>query len=237
MLTYSQGRSKMIEPMRYYYDIHDLEHIENVYSEQTEDGQRMYNTPDGNKYPSVTTVIGLETREHIKLWRQRIGEEKANRITAGASRRGTKMHNIFENYLRAETDDIGIENPLQKEMFLAVQPVLDEITPIALEAPLWSDELRMAGRVDCIGILNDELCIIDFKTSAKHKDEKYIKSYFMQETAYACMVNELTGEQPTNLVTIVAIEGGYSQMFMTEPYGYIDDLVKLRKRYESLYGV
>ena len=132
MLTYSQGRSKMIEPMRYYYDIHDLEHIENVYSEQTEDGQRMYNTPDGNKYPSVTTVIGLETREHIKLWRQRIGERRSNRITAGASRRGTKMHNIFENYLRAETDDIGIENPLQKEMFLAVQPVLDEITPIAL---------------------------------------------------------------------------------------------------------
>ena len=121
----------MLEPMRYYYDIHDLEHIENVYSEQTESGQRMYNTPDGNKYPSVTTVIGLETREHIKLWRQRIGEEKANRITAGASRRGTKMHNIFESYLRAETDDIGIENPLQLEMFKAVQETSDgQQTPI-----------------------------------------------------------------------------------------------------------
>ena len=56
-------------------------------------------------------------------------------------------------------------------MFKAVQPVLDDIIPIALEAPLYSHELQMAGRVDCIGIANDSLAIIDFKSSSKPKQE------------------------------------------------------------------
>ena len=56
-------------------------------------------------------------------------------------------------------------------MFEAVQPVLDEIIPIALEAGMWSDSLQMAGQVDCVGVWGDELAIIDFKTSSKPKEE------------------------------------------------------------------
>ena len=218
-------------------NIEDLEHLAegSEFTATTRDSGRVYDCPNGMRYPSVTTVIGLKTREHIKAWRARVGEEKANRITAGASRRGTRMHDLYETYLRAE-EEVVFKNPLEREMFECIAPVLNDITPIALEAPLWSEELEMAGRVDCIGILNGELSIIDFKTSSKHKEGNHVGQYFLQETAYSMMVKELTGEQPSQLVTIVAIEGGYSQMFVSEPFGYIDELKELRNRYRKLYG-
>ena len=48
-----------------------------------ETGKRVYLTPEGNKYPSVTTVIGSnpEKMKGIMRWRKRVGEEKANAIS------------------------------------------------------------------------------------------------------------------------------------------------------------
>ena len=140
----------------------DLETLQETMSRVQEDGKRYYQTPEGQKYPSVTTVTGLLSKDHIKLWRKRVGEETANKITKQATTRGTRMHNIFEQYLRAE-EPIFFDNIMESSMFEAVQPVLDEIIPIALEAGMYSDSLQMAGQVDCVGVWGDELAIIDFK--------------------------------------------------------------------------
>ena len=65
----------------------------------TVDGKRQYMTPDGT-FPSITTVLGRKKAQAIKKWRERVGEEEANKITTQASRRGTNMHKVVENYLQ-----------------------------------------------------------------------------------------------------------------------------------------
>jgi|TARA_B110000858_G_scaffold81941_1_gene95024 ATP-dependent exoDNAse (exonuclease V) beta subunit len=214
----------------------DLELLE--MNAQQVDGKRLYETPTGEKYPSVTTVTGLASREHIKLWRERVGADEANKITAHATKRGTKMHELFETYLRAE-EDVVFENIFQEQMFNAALPILDEIQPIALEAPLYSHTLKMAGRVDCVGLFEDKLCIIDFKTSGKWKEEYMAKSWYVQMTAYALMVEEMTGNAIEEVIAIVVVEGqtGGVQVFGSYPDEHVEDLVALRKQYENLYGV
>ena len=214
----------------------DLESLQDNMTRGQENGKRFYQTPDGQKYPSVTTVTGLLTRDHIKLWRERVGEEEANKISSVAARRGTKMHALFEQYLRAE-EELVFENILDQAMFNAVQPVLDDIVPIALEAGMYSDSLQMAGQVDCVGLWDDELCIIDFKTSAKYKEEYMADPWFHQMTAYAIMVEELTGEEIDSIVAVVAVDGGGVQVFEADPREYVEKLYDLRQRYANLHGV
>ena len=214
----------------------DLESLQDNMTRGQENGKRFYQTPDGQKYPSVTTVTGLLTRDHIKLWRERVGEEVANKISSVAARRGTKMHALFEQYLRAE-EEIVFENILDQAMFNAVQPVLDDIIPVALEAGMYSDSLQMAGQVDCVGLWDNELCIIDFKTSAKYKEEYMADPWFHQMTAYAIMVEELTGEEIDSVVAVVAVDGGGVQVFEADPRDYVEKLYELRNRYSTLYGV
>ena len=214
----------------------DLEKLQETMSRVQEDGKRYYQTPEGQKYPSVTTVTGLLSRDHIKLWRKRVGEETANKITKQATTRGTRMHNIFEQYLRAE-EPVFFDNIMESSMFEAVQPVLDEIIPIALEAGMWSDSLQMAGQVDCVGVWGDELAIIDFKTSSKPKEEYMADGWFHQMTAYAIMVEELTGEVIDRIVAVVGVDGGFCQVFEADPREYVDKLYGLRNQYRTLYGV
>ena len=214
----------------------DLEKLQETMTRVQEDGKRYYQTPEGQKYPSVTTVTGLLSKDHIKLWRKRVGEETANKITKQATTRGTRMHNIFEQYLRAE-EPIFFDNIMESSMFEAVQPVLDEIIPIALEAGMWSDSLQMAGQVDCVGVWGDELAIIDFKTSSKPKEEYMADGWFHQMTAYAIMVEELTGEVIDQIIAVVAVDGGFCQVFGADPREYVDKLYGLRQQYRNLHGV
>ena len=216
--------------------LYDLEGLQESMTRVQENGKRFYETPEGQRYPSVTTVTGLLTRDHIKLWRERVGAEEANKISSVAARRGTKMHSLFEQYLRAE-EELVFENILDESMFNAVQPVLDDIVPVALEAGMWSDSLQMAGQVDCVGVWDNELCIIDFKTSAKYKEEYMADPWFHQMTAYAIMVEELTGEVINSVVAVVAVDGGGVQVFEADPRDYVDKLYKLRQRYANLHGV
>ena len=222
--------------MNEFISLGDLESLQESMSRVQEDGKRFYVSPTGEKYPSVTTVTGLLTRDHIKLWRERVGEEEANKISSVAARRGTKMHSLFEQYLRAE-EELVFENILDESMFKAVQPVLDDIIPVALEAGMYSDSLQMAGQVDCIGFWDNELCIIDFKTSAKYKEEYMADPWFHQMTAYAIMVEELTGEEIDSIVAVVAVDGGGVQVFEADPRDYVEKLYELRNRYGTLYGV
>lgn len=217
-------------------ELTDLENIQ--LKTVNHEGKRYYLGEDDMKYPSVTTVVGLQSREHIKLWRKRVGEETANKITKRATKRGTSFHQHVEDYLRKEKDFIEFDNILQEGMFKAVQPILDEIVPLALEAPLWSPNLKMAGRVDCVGMFDGKLCIIDFKSSAKMKEEHMAEPWFIQMTAYALMVEELTGHPIEECMALVGVEGMNTfQMFFCNPVEYVDKLVDLRRQYTNLYGV
>lgn len=124
----------------------------------TDDG-RYYVTPDGDKYNSVTTVIGAKSKKSILEWRKRVGEQEANRISARASSRGTAMHSLIEDYLNNKLNEEKYkEKVLPLFMFKSLKPLLDKINNIhVLEGALYSDKLRLAGRVDCIAEYENEL--------------------------------------------------------------------------------
>ena len=153
----------------------------------TEKGRR-YRVGD-SFYPSVTTVIGYSKKDAIVKWRKKVGEEEANKISTRASIRGTKCHKLCELYLSNESISKYKDDALSMGLFYQIKPYLDSIDNIhALEDPLSSSLLKMAGRVDCIAEYKGELAIIDFKTSSKTKREEWIDNYFAQETAYACLL-------------------------------------------------
>ena len=174
---------------------------------QTIDGVRYYDTPNGEKLVSITSVISHYNREIFREWRARVGNDEANKITKAATTRGTDMHTLVEYYLKNE--NLPTVQPLSEFLFKQSKPQLDLINNIhALESSLYSLKLGVAGTVDCIAEYDGELAIIDFKTSKKPKPKKWIEHYFVQCAAYACMLYELTGIAVKKFVIIMSCEDG-----------------------------
>ena len=208
----------------------------NLKATTTTEGRRYQ--VNGAFYPSVTTVIGHSKKKSIMEWRNKVGEEEANKISKRASTRGNKCHKLCELYLSNESISQYKDDALSMGLFYQIKPYLDSINNIhALEAPLSSKLLKMAGRVDCIAEYKSELAIIDFKTSTKSKREEWIQDYFSQETAYAIMFQELTGLIPKRLVTIIATETGIPQVFVIEDIlKYVPILKEYIDYYRSIHG-
>ena len=205
------------------------------------DGKRVYATPDGEFYPSITTVIGNNAKKQAGLakWRARVGKEKAAAISSRSASRGTKFHSITEDYLNNELDiEKYKDSPLPVVMFEQTKKTFDRIGNIYLqEAFLYSKHLEVAGRVDLVAEFDGELSIIDFKTSAEPKREAYLYDYFVQETAYACCFQELYSLTVKQLVTIVACENGETQVVIKPPKKeYLLKLIAYIDEYQNKYG-
>ena len=201
-----------------------------------EDGTRRYETPSGQSYPSITTVLSSYNKQGILEWRKRVGEEEANKISGRASRRGTALHKVCEEYLNNEMTQFKWMTvmPDTKELFNQVRdPLIENIGKIyCLEKSLYSDTLRLAGQVDCIAEWKGKIAVIDFKTSGKEKQESYIQNYFMQCSGYAEMFEERTGMPIENIVVIIAnIETARIQIFEKQKYDYLNPLKKLIEEY------
>ncbi len=177
---------------------------------ETIDGVRYYKVPDEDeliKLVSITSVTSHFNKEIFVNWRKKVGNEEADRITKAATTRGTDMHTLTEHYLK--NDDLPEVPPISEFLFKIAKSKLNLINNIyALEGPLYSKQLGIAGTVDCIAEYNDELAIIDFKTSKKPKPREWIEHYFVQAMAYGCMLYELTGISVKKLVIIMACENG-----------------------------
>ena len=205
------------------------------------DGKRYYVTPDGNKYPSVTSVTGMLNAKWIKKWRQNVGEEKANKISRQAAGRGSRYHYLQEDFINNKdiSEQLSKATPLDLMMFNQTKSLTEQIGDIyMLEGALYSDDLCMAGRVDCIAEWGGKVSVIDFKTSTKAKSPSKIKNYFMQETACAKMFEERYQVPVERIVTIVSVEEtGTAQLFVENPASWIDQLLGLRSQYKTEYGL
>lgn len=195
---------------------------------KTEDGGRKYVTPNGDSYPSVTTVLSAYNKKAIQEWRERVGNDVANKISTQASSRGTRLHSLCEQYLLNELSPMKLNSvmPDAKELFNKIKPKLDNnIGKIySLEQALYSDKLKIAGRVDCIAEWNGELSVIDFKTASKEKNEDWIENYFMQCSAYAEMFEERTGKPINQIVVAIAVATGDTQIFVKQKEDYLRPL-------------
>lgn len=205
-------------------------------------GTRLYVTPQGNTYPSITTVLSVRGKEAIYEWRRRVGEEEANRVTRHACARGTAMHTIAEKYLNNEPDIYNKgEMPHVVALFRSIQPVLDNnIGRVVMqECPLYSDHLGIAGRVDLVAEYEGKLSIIDFKTSKRVKTRDEISNYFIQSCAYSIMFEERTGIPVPRTVIIMAVDDSSTPVVFKEKRdSWTDELQKVIKEYNTkkLFG-
>ena len=156
-----------------------------------EDGQRMYQTPEG-KFASVTTILsGTKDNTGIQMWRESIGEKKAEQILKNACARGDATHLNIENWLTTgqepETDFI-IDS-----YWKSIRPFLDEIgSPLLLEGAVWNSKDRYAGTLDCIATLKesgDEPILLDWKTADAPKKKDRLYDYSLQCAAYVKAAN------------------------------------------------
>ena len=200
----------------------------------TTGGVRLYETPEGNKYPSITTVLSVRSKTGLMEWRKRVGNEVANHIARTAAARGTKVHHMCEDYLNNMRYNFPDKFKEHKKNFLPYclfsqlkEKALCNINNIyAQEAGLYSDKYRVAGRVDCIAEYNGVPSIIDFKTSTKERKDEWNESYYIQGSAYAEMFGERTGMEISQVVILVVTEDGTVQEFIKEKYDYLDALVQ-----------
>lgn len=176
--------------------------------QEKEDGRRVYLTPTGEKYPSVTTVLSDYGKESLMEWRKKVGEEKANEISRKATTRGTSVHKALEMYLKNEDVSIRDMLPNVKSLFFRMMHEIEQkVNNIhCLEQRLFSHELKLAGTVDCIAEYDGVLSVIDFKTSVRLKKKEQITNYFMQGVAYATMFTEITELPIEQIVILIGVD-------------------------------
>ena len=201
----------------------------------TETG-RKYFTPEGNAYPSITTVLSIIGKDAIIAWRKRVGEEEANRVSQQASTRGTAVHTLAENYLNNEEDWKGKAMPANLFSFNTIKPILDKhVNNLWFqEIFLYSDRLKCAGQCDCIAEFDGVLSIIDFKTSRRVKKEEDITSYFIQLCFYAAAFLERTGVAIKQGVIIMAVDGSEPLVFKVNTYDYLTHFISVRKKFKEI---
>ena len=204
---------------------------------KTSDVGRFYTNLETNEsYPSITTVLGAQSKQGILEWKKRVGEDVANHISNQAATRGTAVHNMVEDHLNnINVDEVEKYKKqfLPRMMFNVLKPELTKINNIRLqEAAMYSSDYTVAGRVDCIGEYDGVLSVIDFKTSTKEKSEDWIENYFIQGAAYSQMYKEHFGEEVTQVVILITTEQGTTQVFKKNPYDYLE---KLKQYVEEFY--
>jgi len=203
------------------------------YETEHKDNKRFYLTPNG-KYPSITTVMGSLSKESIDNWKKSVGEETANRISKIACSRGTNLHQLCEDYLN--NNPLSCKMPDAIELFYSIKPELNKINNIlAQEKVLYSDRLKVAGRVDCIAEYNNVLSVIDFKTSKKIKTESDIETYFLQATFYALALAELKSIVIKQIVILIATDHEKPQVFVKSIEPYIKPLIKTTKQFHEKF--
>ena len=201
-------------------DIQELKTIQ-------EDDGRFYLAPGEKRYPSVTTVVGYEKQKFFAKWR-RENPEEAKRT----SDRGNVLHEACENYLNNEPVRDMEQN--EKMLFANMRRSIDRIDNVrALEVPLWSHTLKLAGRVDCVGEFDGKLSIIDFKGSTRRKSPSNITNYFCQATAYSIMWHEMMEEEIKQIVILISSEDGANQVFVKNPIDYVGELKRSIDLYEN----
>lgn len=159
--------------------------------------KRVYQTPQGEKLPSVTTILGA-TKDMTALneWRKRVGEEKAAEITREAAGVGTGLHANLERFLCGTQRQPG-NNPVHIKANAMADVIIenglkhvDEIW--AIEQSLYFPGLY-SGTTDLVGVYKGNPSIMDYKQTNKPKKEEWVEDYYLQLMAYIMAHNEIYG--------------------------------------------
>lgn len=213
-----------VKRKEFLYNPVDLPDLETEYL----DGGRYYKTPAGN-LPSVTTVLGRKLKNTgIEAWKARVGEQEALKVSTQASRRGTAIHAMCEDYLLGKDHKRG-QMPFNIDTFNKIRPHLDQNVGsiYGIEVPLWSAKLNTAGRADLLAGWHGINSIVDFKTSKRVKTESDIESYFIQAACYSLMSEELTELKFPQIVIVMSVDHDNTKVFCKKRDDYVDRVLEL----------
>lgn len=228
--------AKSLDYNRKEFDLELLEfaHLNRIDGETA----RLYETPTGERYPSVTTVLGkMSDKTALNEWRKRVGDVEANKVSARAASRGTSIHNMCEKYILGEEIDTSM--PHNMMIFNQIKKILDDKvdTIRATECTLFSHHLQIAGTCDLIADYDGRLSIIDYKTSTRRKRKDWIEGYFLQCALYAYMLWEMTGIGVKDIVIVIGVDDELdAQVFVERPSNYIEKAADHVRSYHKLYG-
>ena len=190
----------------------------------TIDGKRRYATPDGEKLPSVTTVLDAtkseESKQALNNWRKRVGTQQAQAITTEAAGRGTRMHKYIEDYIKNGVLSDPGSNPYSIQAHKMAQQIVNNGLVKCNE--YWGTEVPLyfpkvyAGTTDLCGVHDGSDCIMDHKQSNKFKKREWIDDYFVQLAAYANAHNEVHGTKIRKGVIFMCTADVVYQEFIIE---------------------
>ena len=183
--------------------------------------KRVYLTPDGEKLPSVTTILSsTKDMTHLNEWKKRVGEENARRITTEAAGIGTAMHANLERFLCGMERQPGnnvVHVQANKMAEVIIQNGLKNVDEVwAMEQSLYFPGLY-SGTTDLCGVFNGKPAIMDHKQTNKPKKEEWVEDYKLQLVAYALAHNEVYGTDiKTGVVFMCSRDLQYQQFEVTE---------------------
>ena len=197
-------------------------------------GMRQYSDGDG-LFPSITSILSREmSSEGLDAWKDRVGTKLAKYICDSAINRGNKFHKICEAYLNNDCTCKFVNHLLEYGMFEQAQPTLERISDIVgIEMPMVSRELGIGGTADIIANFDGVLSVIDLKSSTSPKQESWCEKFFLQETAYSLMFEEITSKPIEQLVTIIASENGTIQVLIRNRDDFTHELKEIISRFQS----
>lgn len=189
----------------------------------TPEGRR-YATPDGEKLPSVTTILDAtkpeEAKKALMEWRKRMGPVKAQQITTEAAGRGTRMHKWIEDYIKTGALGVPGSNPYSQQSHKMAQSIIYQGLSKCNE--FWGTEVPLyfpkvyAGTTDLVGVHDGSPAIMDHKQSNKLKKKEWISDYFIQLAAYANAHNEVHGTSIRKGVIFMCTADNIYQEFIIE---------------------
>jgi len=190
----------------------------------TTEHQRLYQCPDGNAVPSVTTILdktkSAEKKAGLARWRKSVGEAKATAIVTEAANRGTRMHTYLEKYVLGEELKESVSNPYAQQSLDMAKIVVEE--GLCNVDEYWGTEVALyfpkiyAGTTDLVGVHRGDNAILDFKQTNKPKKREWIEDYFLQLAAYAEAHNEVHGTNIRKGVVLMCSKDYKYQEFISE---------------------
>lgn len=200
--------------------------------QKNDNGSRVYQTPTGERYPSVTAVTNLGNAKSIMEWRDRVGYEEADQITRRAANRGTRIHKLCEDHLLGKPTDVSM---FDAEVFNSMSKYFHKVGDIhCLETRIYSHILKVAGTVDLIAEYDNELAVLDWKTSRRVKTIDDVGGYFMQAAAYAQCFYELSGINIDKLVVIMGIDDNPAKEFVEDKAVWLKKFKHQRYKYYAI---
>jgi hypothetical protein len=210
---------------------------------ETIEGSRKYVSPDGEKLPSVTTILDATKSEEKKKilndWRNRIGHKKAQEITTEAAARGTRMHKFIEDYIKTGSLSDSGTNPYSIQSHKMAQSIISQGLSKCNE--FWGTEVSLyypkiyAGTTDLVGVHDGSEAIMDHKQTNKLKKREWIEDYFIQLAAYAAAHNEVYGTKIRKGVIFMCSADNIYQEFIVEGEEFDSWTDKWFKKLEEYY--